>query len=293
MFQNSSVFVITSRVNNDCVWHVELDANTQRSICETFSDCVKELLFDKEKIVFNGNYKPEHDEFLYINDFQLDEKIKNVIRNPLGVPSFRAEMDSSSEIKAVFVGEVIDIEDQEQFSIAFQRFRKEQYISTKWYHLFFEKNTFFRREGFGISISDSVDCFYTNNELQFRSFHIARQIFDLRDYYRLATNEEVKSFGDNPKLMIEDEEAFEVMADTRVRRKIALIHDAQILEKFAVSDIKKRARQVGIKVEVKAGKIVIPNDKKRLKVLLGFLDEEAYKGPFSENVYLANSKRKI
>ena len=29
------------------------------------------------------------------------------------------------------------------------------------------------------------------------------------------------------------------------------------------------------------------------KIILGFLDEEAYKGPFSQKTYLANSKRPI
>ena len=31
----------------------------------------------------------------------------------------------------------------------------------------------------------------------------------------------------------------------------------------------------------------------QVKIILGFLDEEAYKGPFSQNTYLANSKRRV
>lgn len=31
----------------------------------------------------------------------------------------------------------------------------------------------------------------------------------------------------------------------------------------------------------------------QIKVILGFLDEEAYKGPFSQNTFLANSKRRV
>lgn len=33
--------------------------------------------------------------------------------------------------------------------------------------------------------------------------------------------------------------------------------------------------------------------KEQIKVILGFLDEEAYRGPFSQITYLANSKRKV
>ena len=44
---------------------------------------------------------------------------------------------------------------------------------------------------------------------------------------------------------------------------------------------------------MKEEKIVIPNDKEQIKLILGFLDEEAYKGPFSQITFLANSKRKV
>lgn len=45
--------------------------------------------------------------------------------------------------------------------------------------------------------------------------------------------------------------------------------------------------------KVSARKIIIPDDKEKVKVILDFLDEEAYKGPFSQKTYLANSKRII
>ena len=83
------------------------------------------------------------------------------------------------------------------------------------------------------------------------------------------------------------------MADSWIRRKIAMINDSKVLEKFSVADIVKRAAKVGVKIAANGGKIVLPNDKKLVKVILGFLDEEAYKGPFSKNTYLANSKRQV
>ena len=37
----------------------------------------------------------------------------------------------------------------------------------------------------------------------------------------------------------------------------------------------------------------VKNDKEKIKIILGFLDEEAYKGPFSQKTFLANSKRQV
>ena len=138
-----------------------------------------------------------------------------------------------------------------------------------------------------------ADCYYTEGELQFSSFYFARQIFDLSEYYRSATDQEVQAFTTSDKLSFEDTEAFKNTANTWIRRKIAMINDSDVLVNYKASEIKKLAKDAGITIEIENKKVVIPNDKEQIKVILGFLDEEAYKGPFSQNTFLANSKRKM
>lgn len=138
-----------------------------------------------------------------------------------------------------------------------------------------------------------MDCFYIDGELLFSSFYFARQIFDLSGYYRSATNQEVASFTANNQFDFENAEAFETMANTSIRRKIAMINNSGVLDNHSASEIKRLAHQAGIDISVEKKKIVIPNDKEQIKVILGFLDEEAYKGPFTQVTYLANSKRKV
>lgn len=69
-----------------------------------------------------------------------------------------------------------------------------------------------------------------------------------------------------------------------------MINDSDVLANYKASEIKKIAKDAGITITVENKKVVIPNDK---KVILGFLNEEAYKGLFSQNTFLANSKRRI
>ena len=66
-----------------------------------------------------------------------------------------------------------------------------------------------------------------------------------------------------------------------------------ILVNNSAAKIKRLAKLAGIDIVVEGKKTVIPNDKEQLKIVLGFLDEDAYKGPFLYNMFLANSKRKI
>ena len=270
-----------------------MDKETQYAICSSFSEAKEKLILDKERIIFNGSYRPNDDEFLCVENFRLADEIKDAIRNPLGVTAFQQYDNAFPEIKAIFVGERIETEAGEHFNIAFQRFRKEQYISTKGFNLFFVNNTFSCKKEFGISIAESIDCFYTNEELQFISFFFVRQIFDLGEYYRSATDGEVTAFATNTHLQIDNAELFKNMADTWIRRKIALLNDSKVLENFPPNEIAKRAAQVGVSIIVRDDKIVVPNEKPEIKVLLGFLDEEAYKGPFSQKTFLANSKRQV
>lgn len=293
MFENSAVMVIRADKNDDYVYRLEMNATTQQELCISFSNAHDELLDGKSRVVFDGSYKPLTDEFLTIENFQLASEIMDAIRDPIGVKSFQKENGVFPEIKAVFIGERIESNDSEKFNIAFQRFRKEQYISPKMFNLFLNESTFFQEKRYGISIADSIDCFFTENELQFVSFFFARQIFDLSGYYRSATDQEVASFVTNEKLLIEDTEAFKSMANTWIRRKIAMINDSKVLENYSASQIRTLASKVDIKIDIENRKIKLPNDKESVKIILGFLDEEAYKGPFSKNTYLANSKRAI
>lgn len=293
MFENCSIIIIANGNHLDELYRLEVDADTQREICLSFDSALNDLISEKTKLSFDGSYKPHDDEFLAIENFQLSDAIKDAIRDPLGVPVYQKENGEFYDIKAIFVGKRIETNDTEKFEIAFQRFRKEQYISTSWFNLFFTNETFRREKNFGISISDSVDCYYTEGELQFSSFYFVRQIFDLSEYYRSATDQEVQAFTTSDKLSFEDTKAFKSVANTWIRRKIAMINDSDVLVNYKASEIKKLAKDAGITIAVENKKVVIPNDKEQIKVILGFLDEEAYKGPFSQNTFLANSKRRL
>lgn len=292
MFENCSIMAIRAD-NPSEILRLEVDKETQQYICQTFATAVTDLVDEKTRISFDGSYKPNKDEFLSVEDFVLPDEIKEALRNPMGVTAYQKEEEGFPEIKAVFVGTYIQSNGTEEFQVAFQRFRKEQYISTRGINLYFAKNTFRCERHFGINISDRIDCYYTEGELQFSSFFYARQIFDLTQFYRAALDPEVDAFTSNELLSVEDPQVFKNMANTWIRRKIAMINDSGVLTKYSAAQIKRSAKSAGIEIEVEAKKLVLPNDKEQLKIVLGFLDEEVYKGPFSKATLLANSKRRV
>ena len=58
MFENSSVLVICAD-GNDTIMRIEIDVETQTSICSTFAEAVQSLTAEKGKVEFDGRYKPE------------------------------------------------------------------------------------------------------------------------------------------------------------------------------------------------------------------------------------------
>ena len=294
MFENGSLFVLENTSDkNSVVFRIEVDADTQHTINCMFAEATEVLTNSKQSIEFDGRYIPNEDEILSIENFCIDDIIKDAIRNPIGVASYDKKDGLFPEIRALFVGECINDNSGEIFNISFQKFKKDQYISSKNTNLFFSENTFIKDSRFGISISPFIDCIYTGRALQFISYFYTRQIFDLNSYYRTATNSEVQGFATHPLISVTDVEAFKTQANSWVRRKIASISDSNVLENNTAVQIKNLAQKVGIEINVDNMKIVLPdNYGEDLKKILCFLDEEAYKGPFSKVTYLANSKRK-
>lgn len=295
MFKNCSVFAILETDDKSVkVCRIEMDQDTQDSICNTFSDAVSDMKDGKELIPFDGNYKPDEDQYLTIENFDLPPEIKEAIKNPMNVSAYRPERKVFPRIKAIFIGERKKSASQLKYHVAFQRFKNDQYISNHRLNLLFDKDSFFQEKRAGISISSYIDCYY-DGSLHFVSFFYTRQIFDLGQYYREATEGEIGDFSAEKILDIENLENFQKQAsDSWVRRRIAIINDLKILESHTASEIKAIGKMAGIDIKIDKKKIVIPSEKKEMKKVIGFLVEEVYPGYFSKGTtYMANSKRKI
>ena len=167
----------------------------------------------------------------------------------------------------------------------------------EFYATLVNQNTFERLSSFGINILDNVDCVFSSNVLLFSSYFSARQIFDLSNYYRVATDADVSNFINHNQIYVCNQETFESTADSWVRRKIALISDSGILNSLTANQIAEKASEYNLTINLTeqdgSAKLSIPDDKKEIKNILKFLDEDIYRGPLSSATYETNSKRRF
>ena len=273
---------------------------TSVKVIETTNDTlvgVEEILnidterYKSNSIIFDGSYKPDEDESLKIENFDLSDEIQEAINNPLGVDKLVANDGNELNIRAIFL---TLSDDSENEKIVFQRTQKRQLLLGGRITLFWSNDTFISTQKPGVVITDSIDAYYENGTLYFTSYYWANQIFNLNKYYRQATDDDIRDFCHNNCFYVADLDSLVSASNNWTRKKIAYILDTGVLEKNTTDYILQEANNLGLQFETnEENKIVFPADLKSQKELLSYLADEIYKGRLSDDVYLTNSKRSL
>lgn len=265
---------------------INISGNIQNELA-SLTNIAKECL-QKEKILFDGQYKPEDDQILEIKNFILPFDID--FDNPLNL--------EKTEVNDIYLIKGLIINDKK--IIGFQSFDRRKIIEPNRLNIIFKENTFSKLEDKGITIDDKLDVVFSkeNNSLLFYSYHNASKILDLSEYYREATEQEINSFF-TPQIFSDIPEDLDETVDTKMKKKIFLIKKNKIMEKLKddniFDEVVKYSKNLGLSdcFDHLTKKIKIPATKKEFKKIISFLNEDLYKSPISEIIYETNSKRKF
>lgn len=286
-----SLFALTNDPSKRIV-RFELSSDVQSDLTTYLK--AQETSFDQhqEEIIFDGKYKPDEGEILYIESYDDLDGLENAIKNPTSLDLVDPTEDFFHEIKALFSGYTLP---NDSVKILLQNFDRRKIISTNGLSIFHSANVYKKIEGIGLTIDYKLTATLEGGKLKFFSFHNARQIFDLSEYYKEATDDDVIEFSNLEIIKVENKEQLIEMSDSWVRRKISLIHQSGILQNVPINEMKAVAIEFSIPFStvVEDGRelIKIPDNKSDLKKLLRFLDEDYYKSPLSKTNFITNSKR--
>jgi hypothetical protein len=248
----------------------------------------------EQSIEFDGKYKPDQGEALYIQNYDDIDNLEATIRNPLGVEEVAPCNDFFTSIKALFTGYETD---NNSIRVMIQYFDKRKIISTNGLSIFHSGDVYKKIEGIGISIDTKLSATLQGGVLKFFSFHLLRQIFDLSEYYKEATDVDITDFAAMNMVKSEDSDQLINMADSWIRRKISLVQQSEILNNVPLNQMKAVALEFNIPFETVledgVEMIKLPSEKAELKMLLRFLDEDYYRSPLSNTNFVTNSKREV
>ena len=186
---------------------------------------------------------------------------------------------------------------QEQY-VSFQVFDAGKLLSKGW-TLIGSGDTYKKLEEPGLVLQDKLTAHYTNGNLLFISYHNTKRFLDLSEYYTAATDTDLDTFAENELFEFEDQDTFKGNADSIIRKKIALLQKNNVLDNLSIDDIETVANDLNqhvaeehkINITSNNGKLVIPKDKKQLKELIRFLDEDYVTAPLTKRRCLTNSKQ--
>ncbi|RON44292.1 hypothetical protein BK666_18240 [Pseudomonas frederiksbergensis] len=266
-----------------------LSADLQDEITTIFENQGDAFFEGVDTIVpFDGRYVPEAGELLSISDFADMDGLANAVANPLAIDQYDPALHSLDSVKALFMGRVFENNTQ----ILVQLFERRRLIARSGLAMFFAGNQFQKMTDSGLSLDTKLLAVIEGDTLKFQSFHFARRVFELSEYFKEATNEEVSTFAEHEKLAVEDVANFLESAGPQIRKKISLISQSAVLENFTVQEIVAVATMFQFSINLSEdGRIQVPTNRTELRRLLRFLDEDYYESPLSRTHFISNSKR--
>ncbi len=298
----NEILVLCTLRGKYSIYKLKMDAAAKQKYVDLFNTGADKMIYDedndeKDVIPFSSTYKLGDDETFKIENFELLQCIKDAIDSSDVLDAYvpqnnQGDAPNGYKIKAILIGQK---ETDGTYIIAGQKFSKAQILLRKAFNLILDRDTFTEpKDKFSISASEEVDCVFTGADLLFVNYTSANKVFDLSDYYRAATEDEVLQFKSSELFNIVDDDIFmKNVKGVTVRKKIARILDMGTLSACPMQDLQAKSIEVGVQLQIVDDKIVFPSKKAELKNLLAFLAEEMYKGIITNTPYFTNSSRAI
>jgi len=273
---------------------IPLTADLGVELAQFFAKQQNDFLDNKLRIEFSGSYNVDSGEIFTIKDYPLPEFIGNALSNPLPCQLLNLS-EETHRIKALFTGNWANTNK----TVNFQVFDAGKLL-TKGFTLIGSDETYKKLKKPGLVLQDKLAAHFANDMLYFSSYHNAKRFLDLSVYYREATDTDLDAFVATDLFAFEDESSFKGSADSIIRKKVALLQKNKVLEDISVTDIQNIANNFNqdlpaefhISITISEdGKLVVPKDKKQLKELIRFLDEDYLLAPLTKRKCLTNSKQ--
>lgn len=293
MTAQQNFFALIKDDSGSCqIKRVRVNQPLQSELIQIFEN--QRVLFEQDvdtEVIFNGDWKPDLNEVLTIDDIAESQILIDAINsNASSFPDVVISNFSNEPIKAIFTG----INTNGQTKVFVQKFSSRQALSLNELPVIKMQtgNTFVKTTDDIFTIDNKLVAIIEGNKTKFKSFHNARMVFDLSNFYKKATDDDLTQMAQHASLEIADLTSFIAEADAQVRKMAHSIESSGVLDNYTVTQISTAAANFpDIPVIVNNGKIALPSDKRELKEVLHFLLEDIYKGPLSGSDFLTNSKR--
>lgn len=244
---------------------------------------------DVDEIEFNAGYQPEAHERFILPGFALPEWIatedSQSVADLDAITNDDSLLDATKGIAAFARKDGVEM-------ILFQNFSRSHIIQPG-RSLFLQNNTYQSTQRPGLTLDNKLSAVYRPGDqaLLFHNFRTVNTFLPLADFYKEASEQEIRDVLGHDLLDPEDEEALAVNANQWFRKRFAMLRDSGVLDNYTAEEIREHSAGYEVDVAVQDGRITFPAEKREAKRLLQFLNEEIFRGAITETLYETNSKR--
>ena len=287
MFENSTIFVM---LKNKQIQRLRMD-DSINSVRFFFAELYEEINACKEQ-PFQAGYKANEDEINFVDKFALPQNIYKALMDSSSIDSFQTIKDRFAQLDYLFIGEV-----KEGKALAlFQKIRKPKVLQ-RGLSIFTSADTLWASTDPYFTIEPRLNCVFRKGRLLFSSIYNARQIFDMRNVFIEATDDDLIGFITQNMFACPNQTNIVSIADQNIRRTITIIKNSNMLKQYSAKQIKQIADQIKLPLEIETingkEKIRIPETKKELSNLLKILEETVFQGVLSNQWLETNSKKQF
>ena len=294
MYKDFELAAIIGKDADKELRYISLSRERQDTLKKEWKAQYNSFVDDKDIVNFDPSYVPDKHELFCLRGFKLPSWLAE--ENSASISDFERIQNNERQISLIKgIAAFVQNETDEEF-ILFQRFMPAQVIrpslSLKW-----DLNTFSKMDGPAFMLANYLSAVYHPGErkLLFHSFYNANIFLSLSDYFKEASEQDIREILSHKRLAPENVNALAIDANQQFRKRFAILKRSGILDKFTPIDIRWRSKEYDISIQLSADneKIVFPSDKSAAKKLLQFLNDEIFRGPITGDLYETNSRKKV
>lgn len=290
MLENFQLAVIAKSGGKTQLLQVPLHQALQDTLAENWQAQYEAFVIGIQEIDFDAGYNPEEHERFRLEAYDLPDWLAS--ENSQTLPALDAISNNEALVDSVKGVVAFARGDQGQELMLFQNFSRSHVIRPGRF-LFLQNNTYESTKRPGLTLDGKLSAVYLaqDSKLLFHNFRTTNTFLPLADFYKEASEQEIREVLNHDRLVAEDPETLAVGANQWFRKRFAMLKDSEILDKYTAKQIQMHSKGYEVDIHIKANKIVFPADKATAKKLLQFLNEEIFRGAITETLYETNSKR--
>ena len=290
MLKNFQLAAISKDGHEFSLRQIPLKQSLQEQLAKAWWSHFQAFIEDALEIDFDPGYSPEEHELFCVEDYELPSWLDSESSHTATtLDTLVGDEESLDSVKGLVA--FAQTSGNEEVML-FQNFNRSHVIHPGRF-LLLSHDTYESVEKPALTLDGHLSAVVTpsDKKLLFRSFRTTNTFLPLSEFYREASEADIRDTLSHGHLAPEDLETTVANGNQWFRKRVAMLRDSGILDKYSVQEIKDHSNGFEVDVQIERGKIVFPSNKAAAKRLLQFLNEEIFRGAITEVLYETNSRR--